>query len=451
VFVAQYVEKKKPLFRSFFPGCSVRRVAARVAVSVLLVGLAASAGAQGWYSKDWQFRQKITIASSLADSDLSDFPLLVRITAAGNAVFAAAQSSGDDLVFTASDGTTLLPHEVEYFNASAGSERLDAWVKVPFFNDTATTEIYLYYGNPSAASQEDPQEVWNAGFRGVWHLNEGVTDEQSTGRHYDSTANGYDGNQNGNAYEPPTGTTRIGGAQRFDGVDDLINIDNVLSDDWTGLTESAWVQVVDYAGSNDPRIICRADSGTPATHIFSLTLDDIDVDTASIRVRLNTDIGGVPQTYIEFGGATVLGENTWYHLAFTWDSATGAARVYLNAAIDASGTKAGDDLRDALVVDDVILGNVSLDDSRWLNGYLDEVRLSNVARSQDWIEAEYRNQNTPGAYLSFQEEVLVQGTAYADAGTIPLGPGRTVSLSVGGGTTSGTDLFSAQTDGEGSF
>jgi hypothetical protein len=36
----------------------------------------------------------------------------------------------------------------------------------------------------------------------------------------------------------------------------------------------------------------------------------------------------------------------------------------------------------------------------YLNGMLDEVRLSNVARSADWIAAEYSNQNSPSTFFS---------------------------------------------------
>ena len=43
-----------------------------------------------------------------------------------------------------------------------------------------------------------PPAVWDAGFMGVWHLEEDVIDEANGGTHVDSTSNGNDGAQNGN-------------------------------------------------------------------------------------------------------------------------------------------------------------------------------------------------------------------------------------------------------------
>jgi len=38
------------------------------------------------------------------------------------------------------------------------------------------------------------------------------------------------------------------------------------------------------------------------------------------------------------------------------------------------------------------------------NGLIDEVRVSNIARSADWIATEYNNQYTPSAFYSFGSE-----------------------------------------------
>jgi hypothetical protein len=34
-------------------------------------------------------------------------------------------------------------------------------------------------------------------------------------------------------------------------------------------------------------------------------------------------------------------------------------------------------------------------------GIIDEVRISNMARTQEWISTEYNNQNDPFSFLSF--------------------------------------------------
>ena len=42
--------------------------------------------------------------------------------------------------------------------------------------------------------------------------------------------------------------------------------------------------------------------------------------------------------------------------------------------------------------------------NRPLDGILDEIRISNTARSSDWISTEYNNQNDPSDFLSFGPE-----------------------------------------------
>lgn len=50
---------------------------------VLLTGSAVPAFA-AWYDPGWTYQQEITILPTLADSDLSEFPYLVKITDAAN-------------------------------------------------------------------------------------------------------------------------------------------------------------------------------------------------------------------------------------------------------------------------------------------------------------------------------------------------------------------------------
>ncbi|HDO25293.1 MAG TPA: DUF2341 domain-containing protein, partial [Nitrospirae bacterium] len=82
----------------------------------------------------------------MAPSDQSDFPVLIKITNQNDPVFANAQSNGDDILFTSSDGTTRLDHEIEYYSSSATKE-LDAWVRIPSLSSSSDTVIYMYYSN----------------------------------------------------------------------------------------------------------------------------------------------------------------------------------------------------------------------------------------------------------------------------------------------------------------
>ena len=129
--------------------------------------------AQSWYSAAWTSRQQITINSNALayslSSDLVKFPFLFSIGAA-NDVFTKAQASGNDILFTAADGVTKIPHEIESYNNS--TPILTAWVQLPTFFHSSTTVIYMYYGNPNAGNQQQPTQVWDSSYGSVWHLKE---------------------------------------------------------------------------------------------------------------------------------------------------------------------------------------------------------------------------------------------------------------------------------------
>ena len=95
-----------------------------------------------WYNSSWLYRQKITISPTVTDADLANYPYLVKITDPTNPVFANAQTDGDDILFTSSDETTKLNHEIEKYDST--NKELWVWINVPAISSTVNTEIYLY-------------------------------------------------------------------------------------------------------------------------------------------------------------------------------------------------------------------------------------------------------------------------------------------------------------------
>ena len=103
----------------------------------------------------------------------------MKITDPANPVFTRAQASGNDILFTAADGTTKLNHEIERFDPTA--KVLLAWVRVPSISSTVNTDIYMYYGNGSASNQQNVNGTWDSDFVMVNHLHEtGATQRDST-------------------------------------------------------------------------------------------------------------------------------------------------------------------------------------------------------------------------------------------------------------------------------
>ena len=79
----------------------------------------------------------------------------------------------------------------------------------------------------------------------------------------------------------------------------------------------------------------------------------------------------------------------------TWDGST--VKVYLNGSTS-GGTWTGSQSMSSMnagATKAVRMGKQS-EGANYFNGYTDEARISNVARSADWILTEFNNQNGPG-------------------------------------------------------
>ncbi len=169
----------------------------------------------------------------------SNFPVLISYTDAdlkdttnGGHV---GQSDGGDILFTSSDGTTQLSHEIEKYDNTTG--QLIAWVKVPTLSTSADTDIYVYYGNASSTDQWDPTNVWDSNYVLVQHMN---------GTSYtaldDSTSNNND--VTAETGDPTYGSTgKIGAAVDFDGNDYVSMADSAsLSSFTSAMTIQFWAK-----------------------------------------------------------------------------------------------------------------------------------------------------------------------------------------------------------------
>ncbi len=101
-----------------------------------------------WYNSSWLYRKQITIDGSQVSgaAELINFPLLIsgvdldwRSSGDGGQV---GKSDGTDILFTSSDGTTKLDHEIEKYVGATGE--LIAWVRIPVLAPATNTDIYIY-------------------------------------------------------------------------------------------------------------------------------------------------------------------------------------------------------------------------------------------------------------------------------------------------------------------
>ena len=349
-------------------------------------------GATGSATPVWLYRKQITIQSSqvAGTGTHSNFPVLVSLSSDAQ-LAANALDNGDDIKFVADDGTTPLYHEIESFDGDTG--KLVAWVNVPALSATSDTIIYMYYGNTEATNQQSPEQVWNTNYKGVWHL--GETGTGVAGEYKDSTQNNNDGQGGGGNTNgvPSTATGKIGNAQDFEssGTADYINVGSGSSLEIIGsITIEAWVRVEGYSGTWNMIVSRQLGTGSGDGYLLALRNDG--------RAYMMVDSTNVNRAGISTG-------STWYHVVGVANGST--LRVYINGvATSTSGATWTLDSNPVLIGAGEN-GNVGTYPNEQFDGRIDEVRISNTARSTEWIQTEYHNMDNPSSFIALGGETLV--------------------------------------------
>ena len=125
-------------------------------------------------------------------------------------------------------------------------------------------------------------------------------------------------------------------------------------------------------------------------------------------------------------GASSISLSQWTHVVHTYQN--GQAKVYVNGVLD--GTTTGGTPM-----------NIPASAGMWLGGYpyfgyhfvgdMDEVRISKVTRSANWVKLEYQNQNPLQTLVG---SLVPDGTAFAvTPATVTMNEGATTTLTAQAG------------------
>ncbi|MFM2330638.1 MAG: hypothetical protein RLZZ26_145 [Candidatus Parcubacteria bacterium] len=344
-----------------------------------------------WYNSGWAYRKKITINPQYVSgaSGQTNFPMLFSRTdtdliASVNGGHVAS-TTGGDILFTDADGNKI-PHEIEKYASTTG--QLVAWVKIPFISSTSTRDMYIYYGNSTVplANQQDTTNVWDTNYKGVWHLPDGAPPNAN-----DSTSNA---NHSSGVGSGTFGSGQIGGGVANNSESNtVINIPYTSSLDLspTSITVSAWVLPTDKIPTNYDAIIGKEVAGGG----WPYTLYHLGRAAGSSQVIFQIS-DNVNYDFVQAGD---LPAGQWEYLTGTYDGAT--IRLYQNGVqlgTTASTKNIGTNTRP------LGIGWNTEASGNAFKGTIDEARVSNIARSADWITTEYNNQASPNAFYSYSGE-----------------------------------------------
>jgi len=344
---------------------------------------------EAWYDGNYLYKKSITIDHTRVSSgsDLRNFPVLISLPGNSNSDLRTAanggyvrNSNGYDIIFTDSTETVKLDHEIENYNASTGE--IEMWVRVPMLSATTDTVIYMYFGNSGiSSSQENKTGVWDSNYKGVWHM----ADNAANTTVKESTSNNNTGTAQANT-NTKTAAGEIDSALSFNGSSDYITVPNSSSLNISGfqITISAWVNTTSLT---DRQVI--AAQSAAGNNTWMLELNPPDCGNGKINLYLNTSNSSENHC-----STMALATGTWYYVTAVYTGSN--VLLYINGASQDSYPKTGAIMTNALPV---ILGDWISLNRKW-SGMLEEVRVSNIARSNGWITTEYNNQSSPSTFYT---------------------------------------------------
>ena len=365
-------------------------------------------------SAGYAFSQPITIKSSAINvgssgisTTLTNFPVLVYIKedALSNKYASncannvqnpgGGTTNGFDFAFTLQGSQQELFYQVESFDAANGI--LMAWVQVPSLTSTDLPLTFYFGASTPGHTAAFAEATWNTDYQAVYHLNEG------TGTSIlDATTNARNGT--GNKLTTATGEIQLAagltnGAYLFNGV----TTSNTLSSSViqsagtttsvTGtFTLSAWVNAIANSSDLDQKIVTN-ESDFSAGYAMSINGTSTSAENVETETRS-------PQEIYNNGTVSTIALPTstpaWHYIQSVYDGTN--FLNYVDGVLKGSAAGTAPDASSTnIVIGQDYIGSSSAPQHDFY-GMLNEVRISNAAKTADWIKAEYWNQTNPTTF-----------------------------------------------------
>lgn len=344
------------------------------------------------FPTDWGRKCAITIDNTKVAASLTDFPVLISKDMLPSEMFDAdgsypALNGGGDIRFSSDeDGNTQLACEIVSFvtdnNPDNGS--CEIWVKVPSVSSSTDTTIYVWYNKsgetqPAVTDTYGRNAVWSA-YVAVWHLN-----ESSGSSAVDSSGNGNDAAFAGTLPNATAG--KVGGGQS------LVKTDG----DYAALASNS--DFVFGTGDFNMSIWAKISSSAYMNPIHVGA--DRSLDGVFLRTRISPDSLWVQDRSNDpalISTAFDYPDGNWHYYVANRAGTTWRLNVD-NGDINSTASHSSDltGTRKTMIGGYVDNGS----DVASCTGELDEARIiKGSARTNDWITAEYNNQNSPATFAA---------------------------------------------------
>ena len=336
-----------------------------------LVGAFALRASAGLFSA-WNYYSDLTFSGYTGAETLTNFPVLVSITNfSGFAYSQVSNAVGGDLRFTEASGNTELNYEVESWNTNGASY---VWVQVPSLATNVSIRAYWGQAADAAPAYTTNGATWSNGYVAVWHFAEtsGTTLSDSAGNYPGVAQGGVDLSEAG----------RIGSGGRFDGSDDCVALTGMSKiAAQAQLTVSGWARL-DALGSgdaDDSAIFTTSSSSDPILFWYNYTA--VTTGDKAYTFNVGETSSGANRANTGSGIAAAL---VWQHVVGVMSNTS--RRIYVDGTQRATSTGVAAATGATTAG---FLGKWSNSANFSFDGAMDEVRISTLARSADWVKAEY--------------------------------------------------------------
>ena len=355
-------------------------------LTFLMGALLLPAVASAWWNEEWNFRKEITLDLSPAGAgvagEVGDVPVLLRLSLANFEYFGDAKPDGSDLRLIAADDKTPLKFHVERYDSTA--QMAFIWVRVPRLAGGANTEkIFLYYGNPDATSAADSAGTYDTHQALVYHFGAaaGATQDATA---YRSDPSIFQAEVNGAAL--------IGAGTRFNGTSSItIPAAGALQlQPNQGMTFSAWVRV------EQPQQNAYLVSLSSEAHELTLGVEGLQPYAALA--------GGAAPSRATSSAQMTAGQ--WHHLALRLGD--GKLELLLDGAVVANAAAA-----EVPLIAGTLSVGASNRNQNFLIGEVDELQVSNVARSADWLRAAATSQGMVAPFVVYGSDAQKETSEHA--------------------------------------
>lgn len=311
-------------------------------------------------------------------ADLLNFPVLVSdvslgSTGLGTSIWSLTQSDGADIRFS-TDSVGTNPLDYELVNWATATQQGEVWVKLGTVHATANTSFYIWYNNGTATTTSNGTAVWSNGFQAVYHLNNGG------GSALDSTYNNY--TVTAGTSVPTQADGQVGSAVDFEAsnsqfmsIADASSPNLEISQDQTWF---AWIKP-EVMPQNGKRVMGKRLNGkksilfsasAPRYELAGLTTNEAVTSTES------------------------LSAGNWYNIVGVYNSTESKIKVYVNkikTEVTASGS--------ATDTNDIFSIAAEGSNGQYFDGIIDEVYITNDAKTDGWIETYYNNTYDPYTFF----------------------------------------------------